>query len=137
MEFDKALNMWICNTNIFGDNVTIRLADIDIIPHSNKTLICKNVIAYVKSKLEEIEKNILNKFFDLYHQAWVNPQENALPLTEKEFVSRIKLKGIVYEVEDEDSACYLLYYSDSDIFCGHSIEVLIENDGEIDCTLVG
>jgi hypothetical protein len=137
MEFDRELNMWICDTNIFEDNVTIKLVDIDIIPNANKELICRSVIAYVTSKLEEIENNILNKFLDLYNQAWVNPEEDALPLTKEAFLSKIKLEGVIYEVEDEDSVCYFLYYSDSDIFCGHSIEVFIENDGEIECTLVG
>ena len=137
MRFDKELNAWVFNKNILGNAVEIRLTDIDLRPQLTKEKILDDAISYVENHSKEIEKNITNSLWNKYNEGWTDPEEGILKLSRKEFISNFVLNAINYEVEDEFNGVFYLYYLDSGIFDGHSIEVFIENDGEISSELVG
>jgi len=137
MIYNEELNAWKTKKFIFDSVVDIMLIDIDLQPELTKEEILDNVISYVKSKRREIEENIVTSLWDTYNNNWTNIEDGNLHLSKEEFLSKLILSGINYEIEDVDEFVYYLYYTDSDMFSGHSVEVFIDSNMEISSEIIG
>ncbi|MBD0400596.1 DUF2262 domain-containing protein [Flammeovirga sp. EKP202] len=79
----------------------------------------------MKSKISE-------ELLSLKNESWLD--ENGLPITESDFLSRISLENITIHEDGEFEA----WFNDGDAFWGHSINVRANINGTIDyCEIQG
>jgi hypothetical protein len=83
----------------------------------------REIVTSLEKRMPEIREVIRKDLYDLYSDHW----ESVGPLSESQFLKRIKLESIVVE-ESGSAECW---FEDGGLFSGHSIEVRISKGGEI------
>ncbi|WP_044205615.1 DUF2262 domain-containing protein [Flammeovirga sp. OC4] len=90
--------------------------------------ICNNAIDWERKLKSKISEELL----PLKNESWID--ENELPITESDFLSRISLENITINKDGEFEA----WFNDGDAFWGHSINVRANINGTIDyCEIQG
>ncbi len=104
-------------------------------PSSEHGSIAGAVIRKIESEWPTIRENLLRSLHGLYNDTWADPDQGFSPLPAEEFLERIKLELV--DVMDEEGALSL-YFDDSDLFGGHTIDLFWTADGRMyDATLAG
>jgi len=104
-------------------------------PSSEHGSVAGAVIRKIESEWPTIQENLLRSLHGLYNDTWADPDEGFSPLSADEFLERIKLELV--DVMDEEGALSL-YFDDSDLFGGHTIDLFWTADGKMhDATLAG
>jgi len=88
--------------------------------------------AWVEANIERVREGAGGHLLDLYNETWRDPGEDGEPeapvLDLRGFADRLKLAVVtVYE-----EGTVTLYFDDDGMFCGHTIEVDISPEGEVE-----
>ena len=135
MDFSRNDNAsrWECDATLFDRPVTLHLdygyteAELDEVG--------AEALARVQQQWARIQNNIADSLLETYNDEWSDPDDAKLPeLSRQDFLKRIELHTI--DVMEERALS--LYFSDSDLFGGHIVDVFwTEDDVMHDATLLG
>jgi hypothetical protein len=85
-------------------------------------------------RFDEMRTKATEKFLALYNDTWRDEEEGQPVLDEDGFRARL-LNPSVTLMDEPGCAC--VYFEDSDMFAGHSLEVWVDGGQIRDITLVG
>jgi hypothetical protein len=123
---------WETNATLAGHPITI-LVDSCFTPEE-RTSYALAAIAQIETYWEAIEQNLIDSLHKMYNESWAEPDDGFPELTATEFLAKLKL-NLVTIMEEPD--CLNLYFEDSDLFGGHSIELYWTKDKMYDANIVG
>jgi len=126
-KYDEVLDLWIAQTDFRGQAIKVRLycrKDADF------SDLAAMAISDVSSHWDLLKSAVISELLSAYNE------ESSQELKPDEFFSYMVLKTIDFDARD---IMYTLFWSDSDRFGGHSIQVLWDPDEEFhaDVSLVG
>lgn len=107
------------------------VVSVDAIPGEPR-IAAESALRRIEERWAEIEANLLRSLHKLYNRTWADPDQGFPELTEREFLAKITLNSITVS---EDAVT--LYFRDSDIFGGHSIELLFTSNEMYEAQLIG
>jgi hypothetical protein len=85
----------------------------------------QDICERIRAREAEYRSKITHKLLRLYNESW----RDGETLDVDGFMRRISLSSMsVSPVDFGSEGCVILYYSDGDLFAGHSIEVLLDGD---------
>jgi len=134
--YEKILNAWKCKSRFLDKEVEFRLMGIDIRPDLTREKALEIILHRIKNGQDRIEDQI-GSFSEAYNQEWAEPEEGFPKLSKEEFINKMLLYAVNYEVVDASNDAITLYYSDSGFLGGHSFEVTWLSNDEMWSNLVG
>jgi len=87
----------------------------------------------VRERWGDIQDNIVDALLETHNESWADPDEGFPELTRESFLSKVVLHQI--QLMEEDSLT--LYFTDSEIFGGHLIDVFWTTETMYPATLAG
>ncbi len=128
-KYDEVLDLWVSHTDLLGQPIKVRLYCSD---DADVPTLAAKVMYDVKSQWESLKTAIVAELFPQYREQVSQEQE----LTADEFFSRLALQTLDFDSVD---IMYTLFWSDSGLFGGHSIQVLWDPEERFhaDVSLVG
>jgi hypothetical protein len=103
--------------NLIDVTISIEGLDKDLV-----ISLVKKTYQTIKVQEENYKIKTTEELIDLHNETW----NEGKSISEKEFINRIKLTGILFFCEGNAE----LYYDDGDLFWGHTIVVDINQNGE-------
>lgn len=117
-KYDEVLDLMVTETLFQGQKIKIRLLCQDDADLSN---LASKAIADVSSHWDSLATAVVSELLPHFNE------ESNQELTGNEFFSRLVLKTIDFDASD---IMYTLFWSDSGLFGGHSIQVLWDPEKE-------
>ena len=77
----------------------------------------------------EARRCAADELLETKNGAWLEKDE--APLTAEDFMNRLQLTEVVFEVVGEEGGIFF-WYDDDDMFCGHTVSVLCDLDGKVE-----
>lgn len=130
---NEKLNCWETDATMMGRIVKLRvdrgLAESELLD------IAKATVAKVQENARRIQQNIVDSLLETYNDCWADPDDDELPeMDAKAFLARIAFESV--NVDDERGITR--YFTDSDLFGGHMIDVFwLADDKMYDASLQG
>lgn len=130
---NEKLNRWETDATMMGRKIKLRLDR--SFPEAKLVDIANAANAKVQENTRRIQQNIVDSLLETYNDCWADPDDDALPeMDAQAFLSRIMLESM----NVDDALGISLYFSDSDLFGGHTIDVLwLADDKMYDASLQG
>ena len=130
---NKKLNRWETDATMMGRKIKLRFDR--SFPEAKLVDIANSTVSKVQANTRRIQQNIVDSLLETYNDCWADPDDDALPeMDAQAFLFRIMLESV--NVDDELGIS--LYFSDSDLFGGHTIDVLwLADDKMYDASLQG
>ncbi len=135
-QYDENIDAWKVYLPILGVDSNIILDGLDIRPGLTKEKAVEEVLNRINANILKIE-SLIQPFCEVYNSDCANPEDGIPLLSEKEFMDKIVLNGVNYEIEDSENDSLFLYFSESGLLGGHLIEIFWESNGEMSAELVG
>ena len=104
-------------------------------PYASNGVATQDAIAFAQGllgRLDEIRRFAAGRLLPLYNDVWRDEDHGELSIAD--FESNLVDPSVV--IYDEVGAA-LIYFGDSDMFGGHSIEVAVQGSEIIDAEIVG
>ena len=86
----------------------------------------------IERRWSEIEGCLLTKPYQLYHGSWLDPQNGFHALSKREFLAKITLQTLAI-----GEGSITAYFTDGNLFSGHSISVCLIGEEEPQAMLEG
>jgi hypothetical protein len=130
-EFEEDSNTWKCFPTIHKALVEVHLVNLNTRPSLTKEAAANHVVETVEGNWNEIRSCMAASLLGRCSSDWAAPEDGSPTLSEEEFLNKLNLEAINYDVECGrlDSLC--LYFSESGIFGGHGIEVFWQKGANI------
>jgi hypothetical protein len=114
------------------DGYVVRVLEGPYWEEGKPTPAARELAAHLIKQLDEMRAFASQKYLDLYNDTWREDDDPIL--NQEEFCSRLIDPGIV--LYDELGAA-AIYFDDSEMFAGHSIEVWVEEGKIVNAKMVG
>jgi hypothetical protein len=126
-KYDEVLDLWVAETLFRGQKIRVRLycrKDADFSNLANKA------ISEVSSHWDSLKNAVVSELLPVY------AEQSNRDIAADEFFSRLVLKTIDFDAID---IMYTMFWSDSGLFGGHSIQVFWDPEKEFhaDVSLAG
>lgn len=129
--YDDRISYWETHVKFQGDEITLRIDE--SYPEADLEQLGKQALEKVDSNWTLIRDHIANSLLDTYNEAWADPAEGFPELSREEFLEKIELESI----ELMDEGALTLYFSDSDLFGGHGVDLFWTEEKMYKATLAG
>jgi hypothetical protein len=133
MEFthDDRINYWQSEVKCQGHQIKLRIDSSS--PEDELDQLAQHAIEKVESNWGNIQDNLANSLLETYNDDWADPDEGFPEFSRDEFLEKVVLETI----ELMDEGALTLYFSDSDLFGGHWIDLFWTEEKMYDATLAG
>lgn len=136
-EFVEDLDGWRCYAKIHSQPVEVNLAGLDSMPKLTKEDATEHVVETVEENWAEIRSALVDALLGVHNARWVEPDSGYPALEEEEFLEKLKLQEISFDAELYQKNALWLYFSDSEVFGGHGIEVFWQKGSGIQWEFIG
>lgn len=111
---------------------TVAVSEGPYAPNDQPNETARKFASELIAKLDDMRKFIAKEKLELYNEEWREDDDPVL--SEADFTANLVSPSIVL-YDELGAAC--IYFEDSDMFGGHSIEVSVHENKIVDSTLVG
>lgn len=130
-KLNRKTGYWLTETSFRGCDISIAIDK--FYPKEELSRRTKDAVNRVRERWGDIQENIVDALLETHNDSWADPDEGFPELTREGFLSKIALSQI--QLMEEDSLT--LYFTDSDIFGGHLIDVFWTTETMYPATLAG
>jgi len=129
--YDDRISYWETHVKFQDCEITLRIDQ--SYPKAKLEQLGKQAIEKVDSNWALIQDNISNSLLDIYNEVWADPDEGFPELSREQFLEKIELETI----ELMDEGALTLYFSDSDLFGGHGVDLFWTEEKMYKATMAG
>ena len=120
---EKENDGYYCIVDIQNQNVRINVAN----KEESDIKIIKDIKNWINANYETMKDYTADGLLEEKNDVWLDKVKNEKPITKKDFISRIFLKGITIENDYSFEICF-----DNDLFMGAYLNLYVTNKYEID-----
>lgn len=130
-KLNRKTGYWLTEASFKGCDISIAIDK--SYPKEELSRRTKDAVHRVRERWGDIQDNIVDALLETHNDSWADPDEGFPELTREGFLSKVVLSQI--QLMEEDSLT--LYFTDSDIFGGHLVDVFWTTETMYPATLAG
>lgn len=130
-KFNEKTGNWESSASV--QRRVVNIAIDNSCPQQELVRLTSSVVERIESHWPEIQSNLASSLLDTHNESWADPEEGFPELSRDEFLAKLILETI--QLYGEESIT--LYFSDSEIFGGHLVDLLWTTEKMYPASLVG